>query len=357
VIRNKIILKDLESIYSNTIDLWEEFKNSRIFITGGTGFFGTWFLESFIWANKELNLNANVFVLTRNAKEHYKNFPQLHSDSRINFIKGDVRNFDFPIGEFSHIIHAATTSANETYNNQDPLIKYDTIVNGTKHTLEFALKSKCKKFLYISSGSAYGRQPEEISHISENFLGAPNTLDKNFDHSILGEAKRVSELLTSIYCDRYGLETKIARCFSFVGPYLPLEIHYAIGNFIRDAIQGTPIKIYGDGSSCRSYMYTSDLIIWLLIILVKGQKNELYNVGSEESITIFELAKKIAKITPKKIDVIVNQKNNFSKLTNRYVPSTKKIQNQFNIKQKINLDIAIKNTLTFVESNKKFYNL
>ena len=108
------------------------------------------------------------------------------------------------------------------------MVKYDTIVNGTIHTLEFALKSNCKKFLYISSGATYGTQPKEILHIPESYLGAPSTLDKNFDHSVLGEAKRVSEILTSVYSNRYGLETKIARCFSFVGPYLPLNVHYAI---------------------------------------------------------------------------------------------------------------------------------
>lgn len=356
-VANKIISEDLERIYSSTISMWNELRGKQLFLTGATGFFGSWLLESFIWANKKLDLNAKVVVLTRNLDAFQKQSPHICSNPAIRFHIGDVRNYEFPKGTFSHIIHGATTSSTETFNKQDPLIKYDTIAEGTRHTLEFAVYCNCEKFLLTSSASAYGKQPLEISNISEDFSGAPYTTDKNFDHSVLGEAKRTSEILTTIYSEKYGIETKLARCYSFVGPYLPLNIHYAIGNFIRDAVNGGPIKIKGDGTARRSYMYTSDLTTWLWTILFRGQSCDLYNVGSEEGITIYELAKLIAKTSDKEIDVIVNQSNKAGVSSDNYVPSTKKVQTSLGIKQNIDLQLAIERTILHIKANKSLYNL
>ena len=86
---NKNILQDLEDIYSGTTDLWSEFKNTQIFITGGTGFFGTWLLESFIWANKELNLNNTIYVLTRNIEIYSKKNLTFTLSSAINVLYGE----------------------------------------------------------------------------------------------------------------------------------------------------------------------------------------------------------------------------------------------------------------------------
>ena len=142
--------------------------------------------------------------------------------------------------------------------------------------------------------------------MSEEYRGAPYTTDDNFDHSVLGESKRISELLTTIYSKKYSFESKIARCFSFVGPYIPLNIHYAIGNFMRDALKGGPININSDGTSLRSYLYTSDLIVWLWTILFKGKNNEIYNVGSEEAISILKLAKMISNLSNNNIEININ---------------------------------------------------
>ena len=226
----------------------------------------------------KLNLNAKAVVLTRNPNAYQEQSPHISSNPSIRFHVGDVRDFEFPEESFSHIIHGATTSATETFNKQDPLLKYDTITEGTRHVLDFAVHCNCEKFLLISSASAYGKQPSKIFNVSEDYNGAPYTVDKNFDYSVLGEAKRASEMLTTIYSDKYGIETKIARCYTFVGPYLPLNIHYAIGNFIRDALNGVSIKINSNGTQRRSYMYTSDLTTWLWTILFRGENQPNHKV-------------------------------------------------------------------------------
>ena len=351
--KNSIIENDIENIYESTKHLWKKIDNNNIFLSGGTGFFGTWILKSFTFAAAKLNLNSKIEVLTRNIEAHKKIHPELHNTKYINFIEGDIRSFKFPKKKFSFIIHAATTNAEETFKNQDPLIKYDTIVNGTKRILEFAKKCKCKKFLYISSGSCYGNIPNKIN---EDYDGAPLTNDRNFDNSLLGESKRISEMLTNIYSHKFKIETKIARCFSFVGPLMPLNIHYAIGNFIADIARDKSIIINGNGKEIRSYMYISDLVVWLLNILINGKNNSIYNVGSEECITIYQLAKKISKFSDNKTQIIVKNKRSKTK-KNIYAPSTKKIRKEFNLTSVVNLEKAIKKTLLHVKSNKKIYNI
>jgi len=311
---------DLEHILSHTEGLWEELRDRRIFITGGTGFFGCWLLESFARANDNLGLNASALVLTRNYDTFQKKTPHLAAHKAIKFHIGDVKNFTFPAGEFSHIIHAAT-SASAKLNDEDPLLMFNTIVEGTRHTLDFAVQCHAKKFLLTSSGAIYGKQPSDMTHISENYCGAPDSTVPKFAY---GEGKRVAELLCALYAKKSNIETKIARCFAFVGPYLSLDIHYAIGNFIRDGLNGGPIQVNGDGTPHRSYLYAADLAIWLWTILFRGESCQPYNVGSEESITIAELANIVGQCFAKPMEVRINKAPVPGKLPEKYVPATKR---------------------------------
>ncbi len=111
-----------------------------------------------------------------------------------------------------------------------------------------------------------------------------------------GHAKRISEFLGMMYAQEYGLETKIARCFAFVGPYLPLSLNFAVGNFLRDALAGGPIVVQGDGTPYRSYMYAADLAVWLWTILFRGQSCRAYNVGSDEGLDLADLASRIGRL-------------------------------------------------------------
>ncbi len=147
------------------------------------------------------------------------------------------------------MIHAATeTVARKT--KEAPLEMFSTLAAGTEHVLEFAATHGTRKFLLTSSGAVYGKQPAELTHVPESFAGAPDPLDTL---SVYGEGKRISELLCAIYQKRTGIECKIARCWAFCGPHLPLDAHFAIGNFIGDVLAGRHIQIAGDGTPRRSY--------------------------------------------------------------------------------------------------------
>jgi nucleoside-diphosphate-sugar epimerase len=335
--------EDLDHVLAQTRDLWEELRGNRIFITGGTGFFGCWLLETFAWANDHLSLGAEVVVLTRRPDAFDKKAPHLARHSSIRLIEGDVRSFIFPEGSFSHVIHAATESSTKL-NEEDPLRMLETIIAGTRRTLDFAVHCQAKKFLLTSSGAVYGRQPPDMTHLPEDYPGAPDPTDPR---SAYGEGKRVAELLCAIYARKYGIETKIARCFAFVGPYLPLDIHFAIGNFIRDALLGEPIKVLGDGTPYRSYLYAADLAEWLWTILLRGKSCRPYNVGSEDALIIAELAKLVARTNDLPQAVHVQQAVKGNERPARYVPSARLAREELHLDVQTRLSDAIRRTYTW----------
>ena len=331
---------DLDHILAHTPALWDELRGRRLFITGGTGFFGCWLLESLAWANDKLGLNVRAVVLTRNPETFARKAPHLAHHPAISFHIGDVRNFVFPEGRFSHVIHAAT-EASAKMNAENPLLMFDTIVDGTRRTLDFAVHTSVKKFLLVSSGAVYGRQPPDMTHIPEDYNGAPDPLDSQ---SAYGEGKRAAEMLCCLYGKSHGIEPKIARCFAFVGPYLPLDAHFAIGNFIRDGWRGEPIQVQGDGTPYRSYLYAADLAIWLWTILLRSETCRPYNVGSEVGLTIGNLAHTVAQTFQTPGEVKISQQDVFGKIAERYVPSTKRAESELGLGQTIDLQESIKCT-------------
>lgn len=334
---------DLDLILGQVGELWERLRGARLFITGGTGFFGCWLLESFVRANRRFGLGASALVLTRDAAAFARKVPHLAADPALGFHAGDIRSFAFPAGEFSHVIHGAATSAVETFRRVDPLVTFDIVLEGTRRALELAAHCGAGTFLLVGSGAVYGRQPAGMTTIPEDYTGAPHPASPA---AALGESKRAAECLCALYA-AHGLETKIARCFSFLGPYLPLDLHYAAGNFIGDALAGGPIRVGGDGMPVRSYLYAADLTTWLWTILFKGVSCRVYNVGSEEGMTIAELADAVAKSCDGKIGVSIGGTPDPSAEPERYVPSTVRARRELGLAQTVPLPLAIARTLAF----------
>src|ERR1700690_3809307 len=337
---------DLDEILQRTEPLWQELRGQRILITGATGFFGCWLLESFAWANQRLNLNARAVGLSRYPELLNQRALHLAQDPAITMHAADVRHGDFPKGTFSHVIHAAT-EASAHLNREAPLVMFDTIVEGTRRALQFSIASSVTKFLLVSSGAVYGKQPSQITHVSESFEGGPDCLDPAAAYA---EGKRSAEMLCSLVSTP-RMTTTVARGFAFVGPYMPLDAHFAIGNFISDRIHDRPIQVRGDGSSVRSYLYASDLMVWLWTILFKGQTRRAYNVGSEEAVNIETLAREVAAAVPPEPEIKIASSPIAGTPIHRYVPSTARAREELGLLAEVPLREAIRRTHNWFSQN------
>jgi dTDP-glucose 4,6-dehydratase len=332
--------EDLDHILQHTENLWADVRGERIFITGGTGFVGAWLLESLLWANRRLDLGMRCTVLTRDPTAFERRMPHLACDEAVTVLAGDVRWFEFPKGCFPFVIHGAT-AASEKLNREDPATMLATIADGASRTLNFAEAAGTRRFLTISSGAVYGRQLPEVGRVPETYLGGPDPLDRRAAYA---EGKRLAELLCALHAGRTGLECLVARCFTFAGPYLPLDVHFAIGNFIGDCIAGCPIEVRGDGTPLRSYLYAADLAIWLWTILLRGQSLRPYNVGSEEAIAIGELARAVCEALSVKPAVRIAGKPRDGVPAERYVPDTTRARRELGLEEWIPLAESIRRT-------------
>jgi len=297
-----------------------------LFLTGATGFFGKWLLDS------TLGTHIRVYALSRNPDLFLKKYPRYLKADNIFFLNGDVRDFVLPKRvEIQYIIHAATsTVADSSVAAQNEL--YSSIVDGTKKILEM----RAEKLLYVSSGGVYGKQPPTLPQFTEDYKCMPNNA---YGHGKL-EAERL--------CSESDIPTVIVRPFAFIGPYLPLDAHFAAGNFINDALHKRPSIINGDGTPLRSYLYPSDLCEWLWKSLIHGEKGEIFNVGSDEAVSILELAQMINEVAgSSSAEIIVKEKSLTNALPARYIPNIDLIKNRLGVTIKVSLKEAIKRTLEF----------
>jgi nucleoside-diphosphate-sugar epimerase len=339
-----ISTEDLHHILTHSEGLWDELRGQRLFLTGGTGFFGCWLAESFCSINRELSLNAHATLLTRNPAAFAAKCPHIAADPAITLLSGDVRSFEFPAGDFRYVIHAAT----ETSGTQSPIDQLATIIAGTERTLQFAASHGTRSFLNTSSGAVYGRQPSEITHLPETYPGAPDPLNPA---SAYAESKRTSELLCALYQQAHpALQCKIARCWAFSGPHLPLDAHFAIGNFIGDALASRPIAIGGDGTPRRSYLYGADLAVWLWTMLFRAPALVPINVGSDQDLSILELAQIVAATLAPETPITVAKQPIPGALTLRYVPSVARAAELLNLRSTISLEESIRRTAAWVTS-------
>jgi nucleoside-diphosphate-sugar epimerase len=352
---------DVEHILVHTRDLWEKLRGQSLFITGGTGFFGRWLLESFVAANRRFQLNAQAVVLSRDPEAFQSRAQHLAADPSVRLVRGDVRTLEVSavrqqlngstLPGFSFVIHAASETSLPA-NQNNPVAVLENLFEGTRRVLELAVHTGAKSFLLASSGAVYGDQPPELNRVDEGYLGAP---DVTSPLAAYGEGKRLAELLCVAYQRKHGLNCKIARGFAFVGPFLALDAHYAVGNFIRDVVAGQAIRLTGDGTPVRSYLYAADLAIWLWTILLNPDARGPYNVGSDEAHSILQVADCVSRHSPQPLSITLAQPAQPGRPPRRYVPDVSRARRELGLQVWTSLEAAVQKTIQFYEQAKPIF--
>lgn len=313
-------------------------------ITGGTGFFGKTLLRHWVGAFETGFVVPQVVVLSRRPAEFLSENPEFACRPWLSFVEGNILvPTSLPrLGGISHLIHAA---ADSTFGPQlTPIARFDQIVNGTRNVLNWAAAQGVRKVLFCSSGGVYGQPPPNMSSIDESFHGIPDPLVSQNAYSI---GKRAAEHLCSLYAEQHGLEVVVARCFAFVGRDLPLDVHFAIGNFIRDALYRPAITVAGDGTAIRSYLDQRDLAVWLTALLERGPAGRAYNVGSDQAINMADLAQLVRDVLSpdKKVEILGKRPLDANRQV--YVPSIERARRELGLDVVIPLRRAIEEAARF----------
>ncbi len=337
---------DLDLVCVRALPALEALRGARIFMTGATGFVGRWLLASLMHARDHLGLRQDVLGLSRDPRAFLRAHPSFGDRDGLSFVAGDIRTFEFPDGPCDVVVHAATDTSVDA--DRRPMELVDSIILGTRRVLEYCERKSVKRMLYLSSGAVYGPQPSDVGFLHEGSGGGPDQLSP---HAVYGEAKRASEMLCAIAGRNEGPEVVVARIFAAVGPGLPLDAHFAIGNFIRDAMDGRDIRVASDGSAQRSYIYAADLAAWLLTLLARGRGGVAYNVGSDEAISIGELAARVrgALNAPVMVDIAGKTAPGAPRL--RYIPDITRARSELGLDIWTSLDAAIRRTAAFANHN------
>lgn len=311
-----------------------------LLVIGGSGFFGKSFLDAYKHGILIPWDISSVLIVARNATYLNGAHPELMDDS-VTLIDSDISRCDIlPVADF--VIHAAASTDASQYLSQPELEKKN-IQAGTNNYCDLAQKyHRNSQIVYCSSGAVYGQQPSDIFRTPEEFDGGlieefpPGKRD-------YAAAKRDAELAIKGLCNA-GLSVSIARCFAFIGPYLPRNQHFAIGNFIEDGMSGRPIKVTAGYPVFRSYMHADDLVIWLMSIAAAGNSGcPVFNVGSDEEIEIHSLAERIAKrfYVPMHVQPFSFSEVNFD----RYIPNIQKAKDELGLSIKLGLEEALELTI------------
>lgn len=341
-----VVAEDVDRLVRRTADLWSDLRCARLFVSGGTGFFGSWIVETLLAADAAYALGLEITVLSRAPSRFADRFPHITARPRLRMVAGDVRDFPFPSGSFTHVIHAATESATRL-DRDDPATMIDVCREGTRRMLDLAERSGATRFLLTSSGAVYAR-PQDASHRYVEPMSTTPGSDEPTGAYATG--KRAAEAMCLDAAAR-GAGVTIARCFAFVGPRLPLDTHFAIGNFIRDAVAGGPIVVQGDGTAVRSYLYAADLVEWLTTILLRGRPGRAYNVGAEEGISVADVAARVAAaavdLFPERAAPMILIRGLAAPGTaaERYLPDCSRARHELGLRSTTSLGDAIRRTM------------
>jgi len=319
----------------------DQLDGARVLVTGGTGFVGKWLIKVAKIASEVSSSKIEIIVPTRNLDSVQAHQAKAIGFTNLQLVQGDVLTDRLQLGSIDKIIHAATP-ASAQLNESNPAEMTRVNIEAMRAALGYATNNV--PFVFTSSGAVYGRQPQAVVNIPEDQREPYGELNDAYAAS-----KKVAESMCLEAANIGKCSPIIARLFTFSGEYLPLDTHFAIGNFVRNALLSEPIKINSDGKSRRSYMHGSDMATWLWAATAKGSIADPIHVGSERSVSILELAQAVAEVSAHVLDfrpeVIVANPDPSAKNFHQYVPATRKTRALLEVEEWTSLEAGIQQML------------
>ena len=319
----------------------------HISVTGGTGFLGSWIAETIAALNDEYRMGITLDLYARNILEWAKKYPHLSKRSDIRLISQDVRStFEFDVNT-NLVVHAAGLPNNRLHSSE-PLRVYQTTVLGVKNALDAASQlNNLRRFVNVSSCLVSGPPNCEGPLTESDYFPMPcGQL-----HTIYAEAKRSAEGRAAIYRNQFRMPISTVRTFAFAGPYQELDRPWALNSFIRDILTGNDIRIHGDGSARRSYLYGSDAACWTLTALIKGMDGAIYNIGSSDAVTHLELVKLIGAHASAKPHIVLNTVQLKKSDQDDLYPDTTIAESSLGVEATCSLQMAIDKTWRWFSLN------
>lgn len=300
-------------------------KGARILFAGGTGFVGQWVLRSIMEANRRHSLGISVEILSRNPHQFALKNKDLFDHGMFSLTAADITGRINLQDGFTHVIHGASDAKKDVTDNR-PADLISSMTTGTDNIMKLAVRNKAKVLL-LSSGAVF------------------HNVDGGNAYS---DGKRASESICHAYHNQYGLDINIARMYAFSGQWLPIDTHFAIGNFVRDGVNKNDIVVKSDGSPVRSYMHGADMAAWLIRMLAEPVGFNRMVVGSDVPVYMWELATMVANKCGVRVNMAGTSKGDG--VNHYYVADTKKAEMK-GFKSAFDLDYSIDKMITFWRNN------
>ncbi len=341
--RIDLVRQDAEAVIAKGFNQLKPLANSHLFISGGTGFLGTWLLELIAALNTQHQFNTQVTVFSRFPQKFVERLPHLGKRKEFHFLEGDIRYLTELPRETDYVIHAAALTDRRLFASNPTMVGEVNAFGAIRMLRAANLLEHLKKIVLVSSGLVYGPQSLQVERIDEKYVSGMACDNAN---AIYAESKRFAEAMATSFVSESKLPLVTVRPFAFVGPYQSLELPWAVTDFIRDSLTGSALKIMGDGATVRSLMYASDYAFWVLAALANGKPRAAYNIGSPHPTDLLSLAKTISQhFTP--TPEILTKVGQSGHETTRLVPNVDAARRDLGVEVTVPLTEALQKTIAW----------